>query len=201
MKRLTSALLALLIAAPAAAAQRFPELKPEQMTPEQKKVADYLLKTRKNLSGPFQPWLRSPELADKLQAVGEYVRYNSAFPPALSEFAILVIAREWDSNLEWSLHYDTGIKAGIAPAILADVAASRRPSGMNEDQSLIYDLSVAMQRNKGKISDALFDKAKARFGEQKLMDLLGLNAYYAVTAMTINFGEVPLPEGTKPPLK
>src|SRR4051812_38675379 len=83
----------------AAAAERFPTLKPEQMTPAQKKVAEAIVAgPRKSMGGPFNAWLRSPEMADKLQAVGEQVRFHSSLPPRLNEFAILMTAREWDAD-------------------------------------------------------------------------------------------------------
>ena len=201
MKLFAGVLAALGLMSPALAEERFPQMTQEQMDPAQKKVADTIMASRKNLSGPFSPWLRSPELANRMQAVGEYVRYNSAFTPPQSEFAILVVARAWTSQLEWNIHYPIATAAGVKPEVLADLAANRRPRGMDEDQSLIYDFSIAMQHDKGNVSDALFDKVKSRFGEKKMLDLLGLNAYYAAAAMTINLGQVPLPEGTRPPLK
>lgn len=183
------------------AADRFPDIPRDKMTPAQQKVADYILKSRKNFSGPFNPWLRSAELADRFQSVGEYVRYKTAFSPADSEFAILIVARYWTSQLEWSIHYPIAQAAGDKKQMLDDIAANKRPAGMNDDQALIYDFGMAMQKDQGRIPDALFDKARAKWGDKKLVDLLGLNAYYAAAAMTINFGQVPLPAGVTPPLK
>src|ERR1700704_6333488 len=113
------------------AAERFPILKPEQMTPAQRKVADAILAgPRKGLGGPFNTWLRSPELADKLQQVGEHLRFHSSVPPRLNEFAILLTARAWDADYEWSAHYPLALKAGLNPAVAAAVADGKRPAGM-----------------------------------------------------------------------
>ena len=185
----------------ASAAERFSTLTPDQMTPDQRKVADQIMKTRKNLSGPFNAWLRSPELADRLQNAGEYVRYNTALPKDLTNFAILIAAREWTSQVEWQIHYPEAVAAGMSPKILADLAANKRPQGMSTDESLIYDFGIGMQRNKGRVSDKVFEAVRTRFGEKALVDLIGLNGYYDAVAMTINAAQVPLPPGVAPPLK
>jgi 4-carboxymuconolactone decarboxylase len=201
MKWIAGAVVALGLMSTAGAAERFAQLAPEQMTPGQRKVADAIMRSRKNLGGPFNAWLRSPELADRLQNVGEYVRYNTALPKSLSEFAILITARKWTSQVEWQIHYPEAVAAGMDAAILADLAANRRPKGMSADQTLVYDFTIGMQRDQGRISDALFEAVRARFGEKSMVDLIGLNGYYDAVAMTINVAGVPLPPGVKPPLK
>lgn len=205
MKLVAGTLFAMLLAAPvtapAMAQERFPVLTPQQMTPEQKKVADKIMGSRKNLSGPFNPWLRSPELADRFQNVGEYVRYNSAIPKNLSEFAILITARSWTSQIEWQIHYPEAIAAGARRQVLDDLAAGKRPRGMSADESLVYDFSIAMHQNKGHVSDRLFAAVKRRFGEKGLVDLIGINGYYDAVAMTINAAEMPLPGPGPLPLK
>src|SRR5437588_6350981 len=120
----------------AKAAERFPTLTPEQMTPAQRKVAEAIQAgPRKGLGGPFNAWLRSPDLADKLQQVGEHLRFHSSVPPRLNEFAILLTARAWDADYEWSAHYPLALKAGLKPAVAADVAAGKRPAGMAADET------------------------------------------------------------------
>jgi 4-carboxymuconolactone decarboxylase len=201
MKPVASLLALLCLTSVARAEERFPVLQPEQMTPDQRKVADSIMQSRKNLSGPFNAWLRSPELANRFQNVGEYVRYNTSLPKVLSEFAILITARDWTSQVEWQIHYPEGLAAGISPQILSDLAANKRPQGMSTDQTLVYDFTIGMHRDKGRVSDALFGAVKKRFGEKGLVDLIGLNGYYDAVAMTINAAEVPLPPGVSPPLK
>ena len=202
MRPAGAALLAcLVLAAPARAAERLPQLTPEQMTPAQKQVSDKIMGSRRSLSGPFSAWLRSPELADRFQAVGEYLRFSGALPKPLREFAIMITAREWTSQLEWQLHYKEAVTAGIKPEILAALAKGERPVGMSADETLVYDFSTAMHRDRGRVSDALFEGVRGRFGEQGAVDLIGLNAYYDAVSMTINAAQVPLPAGVEPPLK
>ncbi len=185
----------------ARAQERFPVIPLDQMTPEQKSVANAILSgPRKTLNGPFNAWLRSPELADRLQKVGEYLRFNSSLPPRLNEFAILITARHWTSQYEWFAHYPLAIKAGLDPKIAVDLAAGVRPSGMKDDESIIYDFSTQRHRDM-KVSDATYKAAVAKFGEQGTMDLIGVNGYYDVVSMTLSVAQVGLPPGEPLPLK
>ena len=154
---------------------------------------------RKSLSGPFNAWLRSPELADRLRKVGEYIRFNTSLPHRLNEFAILITAREWSSQYEWYAHYPLAIKAGLNPQVAADLAAGKRPADMQEDEKIVYDFSIQLHRDK-KVSDETFKAAVAKFGETGVMDLIGVNGYYDLVSMTLNTAEVPVPPGEAPPL-
>jgi 4-carboxymuconolactone decarboxylase len=192
--------LALLLASPASA-ERYPVLTPDQMTPQQRAVAGSIMATRKNLDGPFNPWLRSPELADRFQKVGEYVRYNTSLSKPQSEFAILITARYWTSQAEWAIHYPAALAAGVPASVLDDLAVNKRPRGMSADETLIYDFCMGLHEGRGRLPDALFDAAKARLGDKGVMDLIGLNGYYDAVAMTINAAQMPLPGGARPPLQ
>lgn len=121
-----------LMATTAGAKDRFPTLAPEQMTPAQKAVADEIMSgPRKTLGGPFNAWLRSPEMADRMQKVGEQIRFHSSVPRKLNEFAILITARAWNAKYEWYAHYPLALQAGLEPAVAADLAQGRRPRGMS----------------------------------------------------------------------
>src|SRR3954447_8625777 len=138
------------------AEERFPTLKPEQMTPAQRQVADAIVAgPRKTMGGPFNAWLRSPAMADKLQQVGEQVRFHSSLPPRLNEFAILITARAWDADYEWYAHYPLALKAGLKPAVAADLANGRRPRGMAADEAAIYDFVTELRRTR-RVSDARY---------------------------------------------
>ena len=202
MKSLMAGVMAVVCLASQAIAQaRMPVPAREQMTAEQKKVVDKILASRGNLSGPFGAWLPSPEMADRFQSAGEFVRYHNMFPKGLGEFAILITAREWTSQVEWQIHYPAALAGGIKKQVLDDLAAKRRPRGMNQDESIIYDFGIAMQRDKGRVSDAVFDAVKKRFGEKGVAELIGINSYYDMAAMAINAARVPLPVPGPDPLQ
>ena len=202
-----AATLCTILTTPALAQNRFPTLTPEQMTPEQKALAAAIqggpraaVPGRDNsIGGPFNPWLRSPGVGDKLQQLGAELRFRSSIPPALNEFAILITAREWSSQYEWFAHQRLAMAAGLPAAVAADLAQGKRPEGMTDEQRIVYDFCTEMHRTRF-VSDATFDAAKQRFGEQGVIDLIAVSGYYVAVSMTLNTARVGLPEGVAPPL-
>lgn len=173
--RRTAALLAACLACGAAVAQtpsvqapppdRMPQIPPGDLTPAQKQASDEFLAARKTpVFGPFVPLLRSPEPMTAARAMGDYLRHKSTLEPRLSEFAILIVAREWTQNLEWQVHQPIASEAGLRPEIVQAVADGRRPPGMAEDEEIVWDSAAELHRTKG-VSDATYARALARFGE------------------------------------
>jgi 4-carboxymuconolactone decarboxylase len=178
---------------------RFPDLKREQMTDAQKLVFDSIAGgPRGEVRGPFGVLLRSPELADRVQKLGEYLRYNTSLPARLNEFAILINARFWDSKYEWHAHKPLAIKGGLAESIADDLAQNRRPADMKPDEELVYDFCTALHRQHF-VDNALFKRAVAMLGEQGVVDLIGVSGYYTLVSMALNVAEVPLAPGEKSP--
>ena len=151
------------------------------------------------VSGPFNALLRSPELADRLQKVGAYVRFESSLPAPLSELAILVTARHWGAQYEWWAHRRLAEEAGLAPAIADAIAEGRRPAAMDADEAAVYDFCRELHETKN-VSDAAWNAALAPFGERGVIDLIGTCGYYGAVSMVLNAARVPLPEGVAPPL-
>ena len=177
---------------------RLPAIPDEAMSPDQKRVADAIRSgPRKGLPGPMNAWLRSPVLADHLQRVGEYIRFNSSLPLRLNELAILMTARRWDAQFEWYAHHALAMEAGLEPDIAAAIAEGRRPDRMGEDETLVYEFCEELRREKG-VSDALYARVVAAFGEQGLVDLIAVNGYYDLVSMTLNVARVPVPGGEMP---
>lgn len=193
------------IAPGSAHAQAQPRLKPlveSEMSEAQLKAARELAsgpRGRINPNGPNFALLRSPQLMERTQKVGEYLRYNSSIPARLNEFAILITARQWNAQIEWIGHHDLAIKAGISPAVLADLAQGKRPAGMKDDEAVVYDFCKQIHENK-EVSDATYKAVVEKFGERGVIDLIGLTGYYTMLAMVLNVTRVALPEGTPPPL-
>jgi 4-carboxymuconolactone decarboxylase len=180
---------------------RFPPLESDAMTPAQREVADAISSgPRGGLRGPFQAWLRSPELAQRLQKVGEYLRFSSSVPRRLNELAILMTARAWDAQFEWYAHHRLAMEAGLDPAVAADIAEGRRPTSMQPDEAIVHDFCAELRATRT-VSDATLRAAVDLLGEQGVIDLIAVNGYYDVVSMTLNVAEVPLPDGLAPPLK
>ncbi len=179
---------------------RFAPLQADQLTPEQKAMVDAILSgPRGSLNGPFNVMLRSPDLGDRLQRVGEYVRFKTSIPPRLNELAILLVARHWTAQYEWYAHRELALKAGVPEDMANEIAAGKRPSRLQPEEEVVYDF-VQELLSTGALSDAVFAATKDRFGERGVVDLIGLVGYYGTVSMLLNVDRYPLPNGDPPPL-
>jgi 4-carboxymuconolactone decarboxylase len=178
---------------------RFPDLKRKQMTDAQRRVFDAIAGgPRGGVRGPFGPLLRSPELADRVQKLGEYLRFNSSLSARINEFAILINARFWESKFEWNAHKPLAINGGLAESIANDLAQNKRPATMKPDEELVYDFCTTLHRRHF-VDDALFKRAVEMLGEQGVIDLIAVSGYYTLVSMILNAAEIPLPPGEKSP--
>jgi 4-carboxymuconolactone decarboxylase len=176
--------------------ERLPPLEPQQMTEQQRQAAAALAAgPRGGVRGPFVALLRSPELMHRMQKVGEYLRYQSALDARLAEFAMLIVARHWTQQFEWAIHHPLALEAGVAPAALDALAQGRRPREMREDEALVYDFCDELLHTHG-VSDATYECAVGRLGEQALVDLMGLLGYFTSVSMVLNVAHAPAPPGT-----
>jgi 4-carboxymuconolactone decarboxylase len=171
-----------------------PPLAPEQMTEAQRAVAAELASgPRGGVRGPFIPLLRSPELMNRLQKVGEYLRYQSALERRLSEFVILITSRQWTQQFEWSVHVPLARAAGLEAGIAEALADGRRPSGMAADEEIAYDFCDELFRTYG-VSETTYQRAIAQFREQGVIDLLGIVGYFTTVSMVMNVAHTRAPE-------
>jgi 4-carboxymuconolactone decarboxylase len=181
--------------------ERFPEIPLDKMTSSQRTIADAIMSgPRKGMSGPFNAWLRSPELADRLQKVGEYVRFNTSLDKRLNEMAIIMTAHYWGSQYEWYAHAPLAIKAGLDPEIIAALGAGRKPDKMKDDEAIVWEFVTQLRRDHG-VDDAIYAKAVDKFGENGVMDLVAVNGYYDVVSMTLNVAHVSPPKDAELPFK
>jgi 4-carboxymuconolactone decarboxylase len=149
--------------------------------------------------GPFIPLLRSPELMECAQRMGEYLRYRSAIGTRLSELAILVTARQWDQQVEWAIHVPIALRTGIGADVIDAVSRRVRPQAMLVDEAVVHDFCIELHEKK-RVSDATYAEALALFGEKGVVDLMGINGYYTLLAMVMNAAQTPAPESAARPL-
>ena len=201
LRRLTLvAGLVVLFAMSAQAQNRMPPIPDEEMTDAQKEAVEEFRAARGEPSGPWAVILRSPELLNRLRGVSDYLRFNSSLPPRLSELVILITAREWSQNYEWAAHHPLALEGGLSPDIAAAVAEGRRPEDMAADEEALYDFCTALHRD-GRVSDAAYARALDVFGEQGIVDMVGLSGYYTLIAMVLNTARTPLRPGATPALE
>ncbi len=184
----------------AQAQNRMPPIPDEEMTEAQKEAVEEFRSARGEPRGPWSVILRSPELLNRLRGVSDYLRFNSSLPPRLSEFVILLTAREWTQNYEWAAHHRLAMEGGLSPDIASAVADGRRPEGMADDEAALYDFCTALHRD-GRVSDAAYARALDEFGEQGIVEMVGLSGYYTLIAMVLNTARIPLAADATPALE
>jgi len=180
--------------------QRFPLLKLDQLNEQQKPFADEILKVSSiGISGPYNMMLRSPQMGQRMFAMLDYLRFNTSVPRRLNEFAILIQARLWTSQVEWTAHYPLALKAGLSQAVADDLKVGKRPGTMQPDEAAAYDLCMELARNHV-VSDATFKKVREVFSDQQIVDLITVSGIYDTLAMLSNTAEDATPGGKEPPL-
>ncbi|MBI4484617.1 MAG: carboxymuconolactone decarboxylase family protein [Acidobacteria bacterium] len=184
----------------ALAQERMGPIPAEKMTSAQKQAADDHAKARGSLTGPWNVLLRSPELMGRVRGLSDYVRFNGALPPRLSEFGILITARQWSQADEWKAHYTLAVKGGLNPEIAKAIGEGRRPHGMAEDEEILYDFATELLQNRS-VSDATYARAVAKFGEKAMLDTIGLMGHYSLIAMVLNTARTPVAPGGPPLLE
>lgn len=178
---------------------RLPPIPREAMTAAQQRAADAVVSSRRGaLFGPFVPLLRSPELLERAQRLGEYLRYDSALPSRLRELAILVTARHFRQAYEWHVHAPAAAQAGLSAASIEAIAAGQRPVPMPADEATVHDFCSELH-GAHEVSDATYSAALALLGEQGVIDLCGICGYYGLLALVMNTARTALPDGAAPP--
>lgn len=182
-------------------AKRLPEIPETELTPPQREAIDALVNTPRGASakgGPFLPMLYSPELLNRAQHLGEYLRYHGAIPAKLREFAILITARHWKARYEWYIHAPIAIKEGLNQAIVQALAEDRKPPAMNSEETAIYHFCTQVHRYT-QVDDHTYAAAQSLLGDKGIVDLCGVCGYYSMLAMLMNVAETTLPEGAEVP--
>lgn len=178
---------------------RFKPLTWEQLTPDQTTmVNDLFAGSRTSLSGPFNAQLRSPEMGNLSQKLGDYVRFRSSVPRRLNEMAILLTSKWWSSQYEWYAHKPLALSAGLNAAVIEDIQAGRRPARMQPDETVVYDFSAELREHR-RVSDATFKAAVNLLGEKGVVDLVAVMGYYDLVSMVLNVDRYPLPVGAPLP--
>src|SRR5438067_10328972 len=180
---------------------RFKPLKWDEMTPEQKTMMAHLVAgERRGAGGPFNVLLRSPEMGDLAQQFGASMRFHSSLPKKLNEMAIIITARHWTAQYEWTAHRKAAAEAGLSESIIQATATCKRPSSMDRAAMVVYNFATELLNTK-QVSDPVFKAAVEKFGERGVVDLIGVMGYYQLVSMLLNVDRYPLAPGEKPELQ
>ncbi|HEX3804419.1 MAG TPA: carboxymuconolactone decarboxylase family protein [Solirubrobacteraceae bacterium] len=178
---------------------RLPILTPEDMTPRQQELSDRISGKRGGTRGPFLCWLHSPELCDKVEALGAFVRFESSLDLSLRELILLISARNFDAQYSWNAHIDRCVEAGVGREALEQIARKERPDfGDERDQDVVYRFCTELLTEHF-VSDETFAEAHELFGSQGCVDIIGTLGNYSMLALCLNAFQVDLQPDREPP--
>ncbi len=170
-------------------------LSPGEMNADQKAIYDEAVAGKRGAPpAPMMAWLNSPDMARHATRLGEQLRFNTMFPPKLSEIAILVTARHWTAHYEWYAHKRLALKGGMDPKIIEAIRDRRTPSFDDPKGAMIYDVAKSLHEGHG-LSQALYDEAVNVLTLRGVTEVIGLCGYYTMVSMTLNTFEFELPAG------
>jgi 4-carboxymuconolactone decarboxylase len=173
---------------------RLPPLADIELTQSQRRAAAELAGgPRGAVVGPFIPALRSPEFMQRLEKLGSYLRFENALGARLTEFVILLTARRWNQAFEWSVHARSAARQGIGGEIIDAIRQGAQPAGLTPQERVAYELFNELDVST-RVSDRVYARAVAAFGEQGVIDLIGTIGYYTMLAMILNVAQTPLPD-------
>jgi 4-carboxymuconolactone decarboxylase len=176
---------------------RVDDVRPEDMTPQQKEVAAAIAGTRGGVvRGPFAIWLRNPPLAAAADKLGTALRQGS-LEKRLFELMVLVIARHWSAQYEWYAHAKQGLAAGLASAVVEAIRERRPPEFTRDDERLIYDVVIEMNETRT-LSQPTYGRTVAALGLDRTIELITSIGFYTMVAIMLNGFDAPVPGGERP---
>jgi 4-carboxymuconolactone decarboxylase len=167
------------------------------LSPRQKEISERITARRGGTRGPFPVWLRSPELCEKVEALGAYCRFESALDPRIRELSLLVAARLLDAQYSWNAHVGKAADLGVSREALTELADGQEPHFTRRDEQVAYRFGTEILRDHF-VSDQTFAAALGEFGEAGLVDLIGSLGNYSMLAMLLNAFQVDL-QAVPPP--
>ena len=177
---------------------RLREISREEMSDEQQSVFnDIAGGPRQGVRGPFLALLHSPILADRVQKLGQYVRYDCSVPWKLRELAILITACYWQAQYEWFAHESEARKAGLSNSVIEALQNGKKPEFEDSAEEEIYEFCTELYETK-RVSESIYERIVKRHGTETAVDLTGLLGHYNLIAITLNVFDVPVPTGANP---
>src|SRR5262245_32608227 len=177
---------------------RIPAIAPADMTERQSEISARIAGRRGAVRGPFRVWLRSPELCERVEALGAFVRFESSLPTRLRELSLLMAARHWDAQYSWNAHVDRAIAEGVPVQAIQAIAEKKPPTFEREEDTAFYEFCHELLTEHF-VGDDTFRRALDHFGMQGLVDTVGSLGNFTMLAMCLNAFQVDLQPDRTPP--
>lgn len=178
---------------------RLPLIKREDLDETRKKVYDSIAAGRSYRRAGFQG---PPGILIHSSSQGQAMTMREAGPTPspgdrLMELGVLVVARELNSQYEWTAHEPTALQAGLDQATIDVVKFRRGVSNLGKREAAVIQLGREMFE-KNKVSSDTFARALKLLGEEGLVNLVVHMDEYAGTALLLRTFDQQLRPGWKP---
>ena len=175
----------------------------DELNPEQQEQFERIRRSREpradgQFGGPFDPWIRSPEVAQRALSLGNFVWERTSVGRRIVELAIIVTGRHWRSNVEWVAHTRMAKEQGVSDEVIQAVFEQRMPEKAPEDECLTIEVCRALHETQDLPID-LYQRAVALWGETGLMDIIQTIGFYSFVSMTLNAFDIPTAKGDPTP--
>jgi len=175
---------------------RIEDIQRKDLDPRQQALYDDITRRRPrpSISGPFAVWMHIPEIAEAANLLTNYLRSSAKLSQRLIELIILLMCRDATVKYAWSVHEPLARQAGLKPETVDAIRARRRPDFKRDDERLIYELVSELLTSKT-LSAATFDRAKAAFGRDGVIEAVSCAGFYGMVGFVLNAFDVPPQSG------
>jgi len=144
------------------------------------------------LLGPGGVSLHIPPVAQAMDILNQYLRYESVIGRHYIEVAILVSAREFDQQYEWAAHEPTALEEGAAQAVVDAIKFNRDTRSLPDKDRVIIDYGRQIMREH-KLDQAIWDEAVALFGQQGALEIAAIIGDYLLAAVMLHAVDQQIP--------
>ncbi|MGO8961770.1 MAG: carboxymuconolactone decarboxylase family protein [Streptosporangiaceae bacterium] len=184
---------------------RLTELRRDELDPTAQELWDKIVGTRGHelvtetggLAGPFNAFLRAPDIGRRLSSLGAALRFGTSIERRLTEVAIITVGSRWKAEFEWWAHARMARERGVADGAVDAIGRGEEPDFEAEDEQTVYAVASELART-GQLSQASYDAGCTLLGEAGMVELVSLCGYYTLVSFLLNAFAVPLPPGVVP---
>lgn len=180
---------------------RLPPVERDGLDPVGKEIYDAHIEPNggsiAGLWGPGGIKLHSPRVSEYTRELTRYLRRDDVLSGQVRETAILVTARECESQFEWTAHEPLAREEGVSQATVDAIKYRKDLAGLPETEAAIIQLGREMFADR-RVKPETFARALALLGRRTLVDVVSLMGSYAGTAALLCAFDMQVPSGKKP---
>jgi 4-carboxymuconolactone decarboxylase len=177
-----------------ASLSRLPGLLRDDMTAEHQPLFDRIAGVDRStpMLGPGGVSLYMPRVADGMDLINQYLRYDSVLGRRYIEVAILVAAREFDQQYEWAAHEPAALQEGAPQDVVDAIKYRRATSALQAKDRIIIDYGRQILQQH-RLDQQLWDAAVTEFGQQGALEIAAIIGDYLMAAVLLHAVDQQIP--------